>query len=83
LTDEIASLHAESRMLRSRLDSLDEILRNESIASSIPNDKPLILPKYVVPDPQLSKLKEKDVDRIFEEYQKNRFDIQQQAVQPE
>ena len=80
LTDEIASLHAEIIKLRSQLDSHDEVLRNKSIASSISRDKPLILPKYKVSDPQLSKLKEKDVERILNEYQKNRFEIQQQSV---
>jgi len=80
LTEELASLRTETRILRSRLDSYDEILRDESIVSSIPIDKPLILPKYEVSDPQLSKLKEKDVERIFDEFQKNRFDIQQQAL---
>ncbi len=80
LTDEIASLHAEIRRLKSQLDSHDDVLRNKSIASSISKGKPLILPKYEVSDPQQSKLKEKDVERILNKYQKNRFEIQRQSV---
>jgi predicted RNA-binding protein with PIN domain len=80
LTDEIASLHAEIRRLKSQLDSHDDVLRNKSIASSISKGKPLILPKYEVSAPQQSKLKEKDVERILNKYQKNRFEIQRQSV---
>ncbi len=78
MTEEIASLYADIRKLRSQLDSHDEVLRNAPIATSIPKDQPLILPKYKIPDSQLSK--EEDVKRIYNEYEKNRFQIQQQQA---
>jgi len=80
MTNEIASLQIENRILRSRLDSLDEVVRDNSIINSIPADKPLILPKYEVSEPELSEMKQDNIQRIFDEYQKNRIDIQQQMI---
>lgn len=81
MADEIASLHVEIKKLSSQLSSHEEILRTRQTTNNMPKDKPIILPKYEVPEKQLSDFRKKDVERVFKVFEKNRFDIQQQAIQ--
>lgn len=82
MMEEVAAIHTELRRVRSQLDSHDEILRNRSAANSISSNQPAILPKYQVSEPELKELKEKDLKRIDDVYQKNRIQIQQQQEEP-
>ena len=81
MTDEITALNAEIKKLRSQLNSHDEILRNEEVGKILPKNKPLILTRYEVSEPDLVEFKKKEAERISDEYQKNRFEIQQQVMQ--